>query len=463
MSQNILINQAATVAYLPRLGAAVRFGTTPDPVAPALRPGAAPTAPYVRDLSLGTGPVARWGADNLEPQRMLADARANTILAPGLDWKARALYGGGLMYGTLKYDEQGVETFRPLRLPAVEKFIMHNQLHRWAIGTCKDLVTFSTAFPELVLSKDRSQITNITRQKVPFCRWASQNPDTGFIEWCYINANWSSWSGAGDKYTAKVPAIIPGYDLLESLRDDQRDYKYIYPLSYPTEAETFYPFATWNVARTSLWFKVVQSIPEFKQALFENQITIKYLIEVSTWWWKWKYGEGWESLPLEQRQKHMNDELERFESFMTGNDAAGSSLMVSFHSDPSTQKEYAGWKITPIDNKIKDGIYVEDSQEGSLHMYSALDIDPTLRGITPGKSIGGGSGSDKRVAFNLYISLQQAFQDVLTEVLQFICAYNNWTDAQGLPLVWRFRNALITTLDTGNEMKKNNQTPPPGA
>lgn len=460
MSDTIIMNQAATVAYLPRLGAAVRFGTTP---ALSPEPGTQPTTPYVRDLTLGTGPVARWGADNLEPQRMLAEARENTILAPGLDWKARALYGGGLMYGSLVYGDDGAETFKPLRLLPVEQFMRRNQLHRWAMGTAQDVVTFALAFPEVILSKDRSQITNISRQKVPFCRWASQNPATGFIEWCYINANWSSWSSESDQYTIKVPAIVPGYDLMESLRGDQRGYKFIYPLSYPSHAETFYPFATWNVARLSGWYKVAQDIPEFKKMLFENQVTIKYLIEVSTWWWKWKYGENWETLPQEVRQKHMNFELERFESFMTGNQAAGSSLMVAFHSDPLTQKEFAGWKITPIDNKIKDGIYVEDSQEASLHLYSALDIDPTLRGITPGKSIGGGSGSDKRVAFNVYISLQQAFQDVVLEVLHFICDYNGWTDPDGLPLVWRFRNALITTLDQGSEIKKPTQTPAAGA
>jgi hypothetical protein len=458
------INPAATVAYLPKMGAAVRLNAGASfgagSLAPSQQPGTRPTAPFVRDISMGlTGPIARWGADNLEPQRILADIRENTILLSGLDWKARALYGGGLMYGSFVYGDDGAETFKPIRLPQVESFVRRNQLHRWAMGTAQDIVTFANGFPELILSKDRSEITNITRQKVPFCRWARQNPNTGFIEDCFINANWGSWSNENDIFTAKVPVILPGYDLVESLRDDRRGYKYMYPLSYPSHSETFYQLQNWNAARTSGWLKVAQSIPAFKQHLFENQITIKYLIEVSTWWWKWKYGENWESLPLEQRQKHIDFELARFESFMTGNEAAGSSLMVSFHSDPITQKEFAGWKITPIDNKIKDGIYVEDSQEASLHLYSTLDIDPTLRGITPGKSMGGGSGSDKRVAFNLYISLQQAFQDVVTEVLQFVCDYNGWTGPDGMPLVWRFRNALITTLDTGSEMKKPTQTP----
>ena len=457
----IFFNGAASVAYLPRLGAAVRFGNGLD-TKPGVAPGATPSTPYVRDLSLGTGVIARWGADNLFPQRVLADLRENTILHPGLEWKARALYGGGLMYGSFVYGDDGAETFKPIKLPQVEDFIRRNQLHKWALGTATDIVTFYNAFPELILSKDRSLITNITRKKVPFCRWSSQNPQTGMVEWCYLNANWSNWSGEGDQYTIKVPAIVPGYDLLESLRNDRRGHKFIYPLSYPTLAETFYSLATWDVARLSGWLKVAKSIPAFKQALFDNQITPKYLIEVSTWWWEWKYGAGWTSKPLEERQKLMNEELTKFEDFMVGTQATGNSLMVTFHSDPISGKEYAGWKITAVDNKMKDGIYIEDSQEASLHLYSALDIDPTLRGITPGKSMGGGSGSDKRVAFNMYISLQQPFQDLVTEVLQFICDYNRWTGPDGMPLVWRFRNALITTLDTGSEMKKPTQAPTPG-
>ncbi|AMJ65043.1 hypothetical protein AXW84_06080 [Hymenobacter sp. PAMC 26628] len=449
------MNDAGSVAFLHGLGAAVRLNGGPTET-----PGTTPTTPFVRDLTLGTGPVARWGADNLEPQRILEDIRQNTIAAPTLEWKSRALYGGGLMYGSFVYGDNGEETFKPTRIPEIEAFSRRNQLHRFAMATALDVVTFYNAFPELILSKDRSEITNITRQKVPYCRWARQNEQTGFVENCFINANWHNWTSESDIYAVKVPAIIPGYDLTESLRNDRRGYKYIYPLSYPSHGETYYQLASWNVLRTSGWLEVAQAIPAFKKALFKNQITIKYLIEVSTWWWKWKYGEAWETKPLEERKKLMNDELAKFESFMTGTGASGSSLMVTFHSDPVTQKEYAGWKITPIDNKIKDGIYVEDSQEASLHIYSALDVDPTLRGISPGKSMGGGSGSDKRVAFNVYLSLQQSFQDIVTEVLQFICDYNKWTAADGMPIVWRFRNALITTLDTGSEMKKPTQAPP---
>ncbi|RZL04833.1 MAG: hypothetical protein EOO62_20415, partial [Hymenobacter sp.] len=133
MSTTPFFNGAASVAYLPKLGAAVRLGT------PTVNPGATPSTPYVRDLTLGTGPVARWGADNLFPQRVLADLRENTVLHPGLEWKARALYGGGLMYGSLVYGDDGAETFKPLRLAPVEDFIRRNQLHKWAQGTARDI------------------------------------------------------------------------------------------------------------------------------------------------------------------------------------------------------------------------------------------------------------------------------------------------------------------------------------
>ena len=111
--------------------------------------------------------------------------------------------------------------------------------------------------------------------------------------------------------------------------------------------------------------------------------------------------------------------------------------MVTFVSDPRYNKEYQGWKIEAIDNKIKDGIYIEDSNEASSHLLYALSMDPTIIGSQPGSKLGSGSGSDKQVAFNIYIDTVKAHQDLILEPFRWIAEYNGWE-----PYTFKFKNSL---------------------
>jgi hypothetical protein len=141
----------------------------------------------------------------------------------------------------------------------------------------------------------------------------------------------------------------------------------------------------------------------------------------------------------------MMAEKKAFEDFLTGNEKAGSSLMIPVENDPITKKVYEGWQIEAVDNKIKDGVYIEDSQEASSHLMFALGVDPTLIGNSPGKGMGAGSGSDKNAAFNAYISLCQIHQDLILEPLHFIRDYNGWNPEYQ----FRFRKALMAPMTSG--------------
>ncbi len=77
----------------------------------------------------------------------------------------------------------------------------------------------------------------------------------------------------------------------------------------------------------------------------------------------------------------------------------------------------------------------------------ALGLDPTLIGTAPGKGMGAGSGSDKRVALNIYTSMVLAHADIVLEPFHFIRDYNEWN-----PLIeFKMRKMLINTLDSGKQ------------
>jgi hypothetical protein len=429
----VVWNDNGTIAYSSSLQAVYRTQTSP-------------TTPRVRpEISLASEFVP-WGSDNLFPQHIIEKVRKSTLIPSTLVKQAHMLQSSGLVYGRVTgYDKDGNEEMEYVYDPEVESWMKRTNVKRYLREASLSYHWFYNLFPELVVSRDRKIITSIHSQRPEYCRWQKQNDRSGYVDHCFISANWESSSDVNDKkYVTKVPTIDPYYDAIDALRE-RNDFKVIYPLSYPSPGTSFYQLAPWTGAVESGWLDVSISVAAWKKALFTNQIGTKYIIEVSTWWWNWQY-PGFDQMNHEEKKKIQDNELDMFEKFMTGPENNGKSIMTTYQSDPIRGTKYDGWAITPIPNPIKDGMHNEDSQEASSHLLYALGWDPTLTGPVPGKTgMGAGAGSDKRVASEIYLSMIEPNRDVVLEPLQFIFDYN-WPDRN---YKLKFRNARVTTLDQG--------------
>ena len=112
---------------------------------------------------------------------------------------------------------------------------------------------------------------------------------------------------------------------------------------------------------------------------------------------------------------------------LTGVENCGKTILVEAGFDNSGNP-IPSWKIVPIEDKLRDGNFLEDSREASRHLRSALNLDSALIGDDQGKTLGGGGGSDKRIAFNISAALMQPYREVLFEPIYFIAEYNGWLD-----------------------------------
>src|SRR5690606_257596 len=109
-------------------------------------------------------------------------------------------------------------------------------------------------------------------------------------------------------------------------------------------------------------------------------------------------------LPPEQKLAKKKEKVKEINDNITGISNTGNLIMCEVGYD-STGKEIPGFKITPIESALKDGEHLQDSQEASEHARQSLNLDQTLVGDGPGKKSGGGSGSDKRIAFNIQVAI----------------------------------------------------------
>lgn len=372
----------------------------------------------------------------------MKEIRKNTIIGPTLKKQAEIAYDE-IIYGFDEDDGAGNVKFRRVIDPKVEAFFQRSHIHRYYLEALRNFYFFYFAVPRLIFTSDRSEVYSLTCYKTAHFRFAKPD-ESGYISNGFVCADWESILDTNSPYVESLP-LIDIYADPEMYRDDSQ-FKYIYPLAYPTEDEIHYPLVDWNAARESGWLDVAQSIPKFKKALMKNQITLKNLIQVPSWWWEWKY-PGFSKMDEKKRKEVMDLEIDQFEKFFKGDENAGSSMMVSFISDPAHQKEYQGWKVDAVDNKIKDGLYIEDSNEASSHLLYSLGMDPAIIGSQPGSKLGAGSGSDKRVAFNIYVDTIRAHQHLLLEPLSWIAAYNKWPAYK-----FKSRNSLNASSSAAAEL-----------
>lgn len=431
----LLINTEATAIFDPQTSSVFTFERK------SIQPTNTPSTPLVDNTTSSiqtSGKIAYWGDNNLFPQEVIEDIEFNSIVGTTIDWKARVLYGQGLAtYRFTGYDDDGNEILKRERFKPFEDFAKRTNLKRYLIEALTDLYTFYNVFPEVVLSKDRKEALFLSVQEAAYCRWGLQNPKTGLVEKCYVNAQWESGATETNSKTITIPVVDPYYDPVEQIKGAQ-DYKYIYPISYPTPGKSYYQLAHWNSIRKGGWLELAKAIPQFKKSMMNNQLNIKYHIQVADYFWSWKYPD-WNTYSNEKKTELKKNEIDMFKKFFSGPSKSGGTLFTGFKFDPANNREYPGWKITPIDDTMKEGAYIEDSQEASSHILYALGVDGTLIGSAPGKGMGAGSGSDKKAAYNIYLSTVAIHEDIILEPIRFIHDYNGWDP----DIVYRFpRNYL---------------------
>jgi hypothetical protein len=389
---------------------------------------------------------APWGTNDDHPQTVIKEIKKSTIVGPKLDLLARFLYAGGVVYGKVTIDDKGNEKFKRAFNPDINKWLRKSGFNRYLIEASKDLVWFYHIFPEIILDDSKKAI-GIATQAAENCRFSWANAKTGRSDKILVNKN-RALGSPSDKDTKEIPAVDPYYGAVEQILAEKRGKNYIYPISYPVPGCEYYQIPEWNSVRESGWLAFASKIPEYKEKLMTNQISIKYLIRVADWYWEWKY-PGFLKMKVQDRDKKVGETLDEINSKLSGTDATGKSIIITDRVLEGKSEVMKGIVIEAVDdNKLKDGKYIEDGKMANEHIIFALNLDHQLAGSPPGGGLGAGSGSDIRVALNKHMAFIKPFQDLLLEPMYLISELNGWKDAEE----WRFANPMVTKLDEGKEV-----------
>lgn len=413
------------------------------------------------DTKEKTGIVASWGKANDYPQKVMEAVKKNGSASSALRFLTRAHYGNGIiLHNESQADENGKKAPALLNLadfPDVNAFFKLNQIPRFAKETILDLEWWSLAFPEYILSDNYEQINRVKRHKTAWSRYEAMNAENGLIENLFVSQKFGAGTVQLDsKFVATIP-IIDSYWSADEVKEyckANKIKKFVRPVYYPLLDEAYYPESPWHSITKSGWLDIANSIPEYKKALFNNQVSIKYLIEIDERYFKNVYSD-WLDIDSSKRIAIRTTLIDAINDSLGGNANAGKSIQsMKFVDDNGLQ--ISAITITAIDDKLKEGVYLPEASAANSEILVAAGVDATLIGGAgiPGGSLGAGSGSDKREAFTILSALMKTNRETSMEPLEFIQQYNKWDPS----IKFGFESTILTTLDknpTGTQNMQN--------
>ena len=453
------------------------------------RPGG--TVAPVRELQTALG-VAFWGEDNRFPQNIERELRDVGIARSALNWKTKFLLGNGIMPGRIiDYKNDGTEIFKPIK-PTDSKYkevwkFMRN-ISRFYLEFAQDWTYYANCFPEMVFSKDAKSITNLVHQESNDCRYKQMNSQ-GVIDTVYLS---KLWGAARDQFALfdpkksiigliENPRVLTEVDnnLVKSLKcidmynplasaakiaSDLRNTKglgafksAILPVNYPSVNKTYYQVIDWDGARMAGWYQIAAKTPGVFMVMLEKAWKVRYHIEIPETYFEDKYGaEAWLGMTDDQQQEKKKDLVNDMRNFLSGTENTHKTLISFFHVDSVTKKDYGQVKITALKDESNVDKDLLLKSAANYEILTSLGVHPTLFSASMGDAVRSG-GSDIREAFLVYTASLYPERQLLQEPLNLVRDYNreiggisDWSE----DLVFRFRDTVLTTLDTGKGTKK---------
>jgi hypothetical protein len=405
------------------------------------------------EYSLGNYFYSPWGANNDFPFKALDTIGKTGVLNTGLKYIRNFTLGQGVYpVRVIGYLDNGDEKLEVVNDPALVRFLNGRTVRRYMANACRDFLKFGICFPELLPNADGSKIVGINTINASHCRLTVAN-DSGLIENCLVSGEWAFNTPGEGKYSV-IPVLDgydPAYDLYSrKLMGKVGRQSFIYPLKDEWGNEDYYPYPAWYSAYRAGWVDVANKVPAFLSKAFENQITWLWHIKIPYAYWERKYPEN-KYNGVEARQSAVQTEMNAIEEAIVGTKNANKAIF-SMYEVNSQGKPEEQWIIEPLENKYKEGDKLVSSAAANSEILFSLMINPNVMGagMPGGVYSGNQGGSNIREAFLVNIANAWLDRQSLLDPIECMLQYNGVKDIE-----LRFRNTILTTLDTGAGTQKN--------
>lgn len=406
--------------------------------------------------------VVPWGRNNKLPMELLEKVYSNPIVSAAMEFKSLLTYGDGIVVA--KRDSKG--KLKPFYGNVeINEFMLDNDINGNLLEQSIDLQVFYNVYPEIICNnaKPKPKIVELNHKEATFSRLEVMNPKTGDIDNHFYSAKWGEGAGEIPDDTVITPMLSsrnPIKDLKYRLGIEQdplrkvrvsNDRRFIIPLNFPTPGRFYYRKPFWISIIESGWLDFAQKIPEFKRALLNNGMVIKYTVEIHPMFWDRMFSKQGITEP-DKKKEVQTKWLTELNDFLSKAENAGKTFVSELYQ--SADKLDSMIKISQMKNEYSGGEYLPDLEEVSNIMSYGMGVHPNLIGSSPGKnkSI---NGTEARELFIIKQFMMKPFRDRLLFPLYLIKAINGWPE----DIHFIIPNIELTTLDKGTGAEKTISQP----
>lgn len=399
--------------------------------------------------------VMPWGQNNDLPQNILKKIEKSEILSANLGFNISVAYGlGPKLVKIIKDDKGKVVEYLDVEDGPEYEFFESNDIPMFMLSAITDMVYFHNAFAQLIPDKNFKKIHSIRHMEAAFSRWGKMD-NKGAINWHYYSSKWDE--GVGDNFIRTY--CLDEFNTYQDIRKQLacKTKRMVFPSYMPSPGRPYYSIPGWHSIFRSGWFDHMTAIPELKKAIMKNQLGVKFIIYISeSYWEQLMISEGVDRNDPKAVKELKEREMNGFSEFLTGEDNASKAIMAIKEKIPmgNSVLESKQIEIIPVENKFSGGEYISDMETASAMMSYAMNVHPSLIGVTLSKSAGSMSGTDKRELYLIKQALMKPLQDRTLRPLRAIPKINGW--ANDVTII--VPEYIFTTQDQNKSGKQESTT-----
>jgi len=402
-------------------------------------------------VTVGDYRVSPWDTDNGFPQTADTLIQKTGVLNTGLRTLRNVILGQGIFPCRVEgYDADGNEVLKMIDDKTIRDFCSSRMVRRYMEKATRDFLKFGRAFPEMIPNQAGNQMVGLNCVNAYYCRVTEANK-AGEIEYCIISGDWPDQPTEGN---FKAVPILSEYDPFEDLNGRRlartlANSTIIYPLTDSWSNRDYHSAPIWWSAKLAGWIDIAHLVPQFIKKMYENAMAIKWHVQIPYSFWDRMYPK--DKYPDEAlRKTAINDFQDSIERNLCSAEKAGKALFTGFEMNPQGKAEEQ-WLITELKSDMTALEKLTTSAAANSEIMFTLMINPNLlgAGMPGGTYAGNQGGSNIREAFLVNIANSWIDRQNLLDPIECYLRFNGVQDVE-----LRFRNTILTTLDTGAGTKK---------
>ena len=395
--------------------------------------------------------VVAWGKDNLFPQLAEKVIAETTVLNTGLRFLWQLILGQGIFACHVTgYDEKGNEQLEPVEDAKVQRWLEGRMCRKYCEKVLRDYLKVGNGAVQFVPGLSLDKLNGLNSLNALWYRYTESDEygnRTAIVS--------GKWPVKPSEYKA-IP-VLNDYNPeaqaeIMKFRGNMKN-GFIYPVRDSWSSEECYGEPRWWPAFIAGWVDIAHLVPKFLKKAFQNQTTWKWHVQIPYSYWEKKFPKNDEKYVKDPnlRKKDINDYMDSIERNLLGPENSEKPIFSNYAVNEMNGKIEEEWKITPLANKYNGNDNLVTSAGANSEILFSLALNPAIFGAIPGGSYSQNlGGSNIREAFLVNIANSWIERQNILDPLELYMKLNG----MGEDVELRFRNTILTTLDTGAGTKK---------